>query len=591
MFGEAKPNNNLTENNHSKSDYNSLFFKGKKQVIIGNYELAIATLQKAEQLAQKSKNKKATVLILLEFGKAYQFNAEHAKAIRLYETAYKLYEKNKASNEFLRVLTSLIDYYRSIGNWEKAYKYMNEALRLSKRVKMNAEVEIRLYNRIAAVENERMRPEKSFAYSQHALQLAEKNKLDYLSAVSLNEIGFYFENKREYEKALNFYFKAQGYWKDEEALRDYTNVTENIARVYRKQGKIKKSNVYAFEAMLLAEKNQWFANLQSIYLLLEGNFYLLNDMEKSNLYKARSLDAQISTYKKENSREVKELIEKYETEKKDKEIENQRAVNELISFKLYNEQKEKKWLIIGLSFLLGLLIIIAYLLRKQTELVAELKRKTNELQLSNMELTASLKHSSILMQEVHHRVKNNLQLISSMIEMEMLSKGDGQESQVLGDINRRVGAMSMVHQLLYSNHQLDKIEVHAYFELIIKEINTLSNTFILHPKINLTTDEIWMEMNQCVYLGMILSELVSNSLKHAFRGILDPEISVLLKENDDGSIHLYYSDNGNGMGQNTKSPTGLGTRLIEIFSRQIKGQQKVIYAPNYQFELVFSLQK
>ncbi len=565
--------------------------EAKQLNINGEYEQSISLLTSVLEKSKALKEDETEGDILLELGKSYQLNMQHATALRYIQSAKFIFQKLKNKDKHIRSVVYLMEYYRSISKLDLATKYKNEAFKLAKNVKLSALTEILLYNRAAAIESETLHPKLSFEHSTHAIALSEKNKLPYLSAVSENEIGFYYENTLDFKKAIYYYRLAQRNWKLTNAIRDYVNVTENIARVYRKMGNYKESNSIAFEAMKLAEKNNWWTNLQSIYLLIEGNYYLLDNKEKSYFFKARSLQAQIATYKKENARELKELIQKYETEKKDREIERQKAVLKLVNKNYENERKYSIALFWSFLFLLMLLLWILYLFQNRNKLLKVLKNKKIEQEQINIQLSEALAESEVLLQEVHHRVKNNLQIISSLIEMEMMSNKEQSKSDSLEDINRRVNAMSLVHQLLYNEKQIGSIKARDYFEKMVKGIDKMVKTEMVSIEIKLSVDDVDLDVNKGIYLGMILSELISNSYKHAFKIIEEPKIFIDLHLDEKKWIHFLYRDNGIGI-QNIKTVSmNMGWRLIQIFSVQLKGKHTFETKESFTFELSFPIEK
>ncbi len=224
-----------------------------------------------------------------------------------------------------------------------------------------------------------------------------------------------------------------------------------------------------------------------------------------------------------------------------------------------------------ISLFIGALLLFAlwfwYRIRKaknenlRLELLVD--DRTHELKLSLQEQTA-------LLQELHHRVKNNLQFITAMLKLQIKSTPNSEHHIVLENTSRRINAITLVHDMLYSKEKLERVSLKGYLNELVTKLNELVNTNSIKTKITLDVDELYFNINNCVAIGMMISELISNSIKYAFDNTGNPQIHISLKLNSNTNIlQLSLKDNGIGI-DTTKKSTGLGMRLIDIFARQMK---------------------
>ena len=204
---------------------------------------------------------------------------------------------------------------------------------------------------------------------------------------------------------------------------------------------------------------------------------------------------------------------------------------------------------------------------KIEELNANLKLKQNQIELEN-----SLNEKTVLLKEIHHRVKNNMQIISSLVELESLS-AEPKLKDILKDIQGRVMSMALIHEKLYSNNGLSEINLKDYAMSLMKEIlNSYDLYNFIEP--NIEVDEnILLNLDTSVPLGLILNELITNSLKHGFnrkqKGILSLQAYA-----DGQDIILTYQDNGKGLSQtfDVDECDTIGMQLIAGLTEQINGQ-------------------
>lgn len=200
------------------------------------------------------------------------------------------------------------------------------------------------------------------------------------------------------------------------------------------------------------------------------------------------------------------------------------------------------------------------------------------------------KEKDALIDEINHRVKNNLQFISAILEMQVGKELSREVIQALLGTSRRIKAMSLVHELLNNKHILKGISIRTYIQELVDNLKEVAVDESRPVKIIMDIDDLQMDSSTTLPLGMIISELVSNSFKHAFAGIPDPEVRIRLKKDiATGSYHLIVSDNGNGYQPSARPSGGLGQNLVDIFSRQLQGQYTLETEGHFSYELHFKI--
>lgn len=215
--------------------------------------------------------------------------------------------------------------------------------------------------------------------------------------------------------------------------------------------------------------------------------------------------------------------------------------------------------------IVGPLIFLIYTYNnnvKRRRLEKIVSEKTNELVEEN-------KIKDALVQEIHHRVKNNLQSITSLVEMQIFSSQDDVEKKALADIQLRISAMAIVHEMLYSSDDIGKVSAKKYLEELVNSINEMSNTDKLPIEFKMNVEDFNIGMSNCISFGLLTSEIISNSIKYAFEGIEKPSIELNFKL-DDSEVIYTITDNGIGFDPDlVNEDESLGLRLIDIFAKQL----------------------
>ena len=210
----------------------------------------------------------------------------------------------------------------------------------------------------------------------------------------------------------------------------------------------------------------------------------------------------------------------------------------------------------------------------------------NKLRKANKLLVKRNEQKTLLVQEIHHRVKNNMQFVKSMLEMQIGIEDSESSSKSLEDVYRRIDAMSLVHEMLFIDEANMNLSIKDYLEKLI-DFSTILYNKEKKISFNLNCVNVELPIDQIVSIGIICSELLTNSIKYAFVDQERPKISFDLTQNED-TYSISYSDNGIGMTEkedNTRKT--LGMRLIDIFSRQLNGEYSIQSTNGFNFKLNF----
>ena len=212
----------------------------------------------------------------------------------------------------------------------------------------------------------------------------------------------------------------------------------------------------------------------------------------------------------------------------------------------------------------------------------------NRLSVSYDKIDKQKNQLQLLMRELHHRVKNNLQLISSLMSIQALRVNDKKTKSVLEEGQQRVESISMIHQRLYKNEDISEVD----FELYIKDVvdKNMRAYYFNHDtlKTDISIENNNLSPDECIPLGLIINELLTNSFKYAFPKVEKPTLYLHLKKHENEQLKLVYADNGEGLGDiKIDDIPSFGLTLIKMLSQQLGGNYKFESKNGLRFELIF----
>jgi two-component sensor histidine kinase/ligand-binding sensor domain-containing protein len=237
------------------------------------------------------------------------------------------------------------------------------------------------------------------------------------------------------------------------------------------------------------------------------------------------------------------------------------------------------WFISLLVFLFA--VAVYWIIRSRTKQLAADKNKLEKLV---NERTAQLKQSlsaqdelltekDVLMKEIHHRVKNNLQVISGLLELQSKSLDDETARDALREGRNRVKSIALIHQNLYQFENISAIELKRFVNDLCRQVESVfqkKNNIVM----NIEVPDLYLDIDTAVPLGLIMNELLSNSFKYAFNDFESGEIDIEIHSIEEGKYKLIYADTGPGLPEDfdLSKATTLGIQLINDLSRQIGGK-------------------
>lgn len=500
-------------------------------------------------------------------------SGKNDEAISIYLKALSLAKKHNFKRDVATIHNNLGSVYLVREDYPNARRNFNQALSIRK--SLNDSVETAMiygnlgsyYRRVRDIDSARVFYYKCIRIRE---QLNDVNGLNsiYMSVAILDQL----EGKRA--DAIKTY---QRIIERADSIKNYEIVilgNINMANAYYYSGKYVLAEKTCLKALQLSEDYDDDRNLAVIYKLLSYIYEKKGDASKVLEYSKLYHDRYSEIFNIEKEKEVNRLQIKFDSQEKDHQI--GQLERKQIEADLIAKEKELAtrntlfWvylsvIILGLS--LAFILIIYFRKRK-------FSRRQNQL----------LEEREILLKEVHHRVKNNLQIVSSLLNLQGELSENLNPQEVLIQSQNRIQSIAIIHEKLYQSSSLADVKLDAYIQELI---DYLCDSYDLHAKgieIKCAVDSISIHLDQIVPCGLIINELITNSIKHAFVNGGSITINGSLQ---DGKITLDLIDNGKGFPENFELSTSnsLGLKLAKGLARQLKGTLEIIEGSGAHFRL------
>ncbi len=503
---------------------------------------ALIYADKAFKLSKEKKYYLGQAIALETKGLYHEIvEGNYEKASTFYFEGIGICEKNKLAYS-ASIYHTLGVMFHTTDSYENALKYYTIAYDLAKK---NSDLELQkkcLIN-LGSVNSSLENFQKAKQYMLESLEIAVRKELDYSTYANLGNLLTKQENFAEalpfIEKAteinpdnpdseLNLYFLLFAKAKS----RDSTNM----------KGVLKRAEA-AVNTVGIRDKSLLLRNLADYYAFI-GNY------KKALEYRDAYVNVFEEIKEKQRDETVFELEAQYETEKKQRELDKREAAQTLLF-----------WILGSILVLFGFLVFFF------------LKNRRKNMQLSKQKklLEATVDEKNVLLKETHHRVKNSFQIVSSLLYLQSENIVDKEAKLAMKEAQNRVRSMVLIHQKLYSKEQLVGISTEEYFTDLTKDIFESHQFEENAIHYSLDVEPLVLDIETITPLGLILNELITNVLKHAFNPISEKSKMRIRLKKDGEMLQLQVEDNGVGMPSEIKE-TSFGIQLITALAKKLKAK-------------------
>lgn len=380
---------------------------------------------------------------------------------------------------------------------------------------------------------------------------------------SMNGRGNILKYMKRYDEAIADYQDNFDQSKRQGIDRYLIPSLGNIGHVYLLQKKYEEALPFILQAIELIKATGQTKNLWENYMHVSAIYKAMGNPEKALEYNILYSD-QYAEY-------LNTIIERLESEAQIKYETGQKNAIIVLQNEQIAQQKKTQILYISIAGLLVLIVFGLFFYYKKRQ------RKNRELQSLNTELDSKNRQNELLLKEVHHRVKNNLELVKSLIALQTAQLEDSVTKDAMIASQNRVQSMGIIHQKLYLSANLGNIEMKDYFINLAESILDIYNAED-KVKIECDMEDLELDVDTAVPIGLIVNELLTNALKYAFPQEGKGIIRISLKRSDSAMLVLKVADNGIGKIKSIEKGTGFGSQLIHLLTQQLNGKMNEVTA-------------
>ena len=458
-------------------------------------------------------------------------------------------------------------------------------------------------------------PKNAKKYIELSKKLSEENGFHMIEAVSLAAFGDIHSDLKEWEKAIESYLVALKKSEEHNLVYVIASITNSLGTAYGHLNQWEEAKKYCLQSLPLQEQIGDLDRLALVLLNLADaeislkNLYNAKDyldrceeilQEYKGLHKLTKYQKILYRYYKANKdpikalkaleqhaklkdsldtqrqeAELRQLETQLETERKEqenilKEQENQILKQEksLQAATIDNQRNTNYAIGIGLGLMALIALVIGISRYRQVRLNKALSKQKQEIEKQNEE-------KDLLLKEIHHRVKNNLQIVSSLLDLQSNRIDDPKALNAIEQGQNRVMAMALIHQRLYQNEDIASIDFQGYLKELTEQIASIYEDGESVRK-TVSAPNMELDIDTAIPLGLIANELITNAYKYAFKGDSEnkgSDLSIKVENQGGGDYAMTIEDNGPGLpeGFDWKKTRSLGLRLANRLSKQLHG--------------------
>ncbi len=276
----------------------------------------------------------------------------------------------------------------------------------------------------------------------------------------------------------------------------------------------------------------------------------------------------------ENNAQAAVMQVVYSVDEKNRELGKEKIRTAEAEAEAARQKGQKQILYFGVATLVVILIIFILAFVQRRKRAKKLVEQNQQIEHQKEIIEQSLIEKETLLKEVHHRVKNNLQLVSGILELQAVKFDDKNVREMMEEGQSRVRSMALIHQQLYQNEDIGNIDFKQYLAKLVNDIAITFNDKSKRIEIHINVNQSKLDINTAVPLGLIVNELITNSFKHAFHNRENGNIYIDLEEVESEWFKLVVRDDGNGLAENFDpiKSNSLGLRLVKGLTRQLGGE-------------------
>lgn len=538
----------------------------------------------SEQERRSFMNIKASCLN--NIGYFYKSKSDIPQALKHYNESILMYEELNNSLGKSRLLNNIAVIYEGQGEMSLAVEYYEEALKGFEENDSKKGYASTLNNLGRIYSGVDQNYEKALDCYMKSLAIREEIEDNYGRSSSLNNVGYIYLIMGDTAKGLDYLHQSLELRRMLKSPIVISSSLINIGNVRFAQGNLELALQHGREALEIGQKEGYLVRIQDASLLLKQVYQEQGKVEDELAMYELYIKCRDSLNSEENTTAVYRQQLQYEYQKRkaldQKETETQLAIAD-------EREERQRILTIVSSICLFIFLLLSLILFSRLRLI---KKQKGIIETQNTALEGQNAEKEYMMMEIHHRVKNNLQIVKSLLRFQSREIEDPEILQMFEDSERRIISMSLVHEQMYRSENLMAIDLEEHLTSLV---TSLIEDYSIYTEIQLESniEKAEIGVKALIPLGLIVNEIVANSLKHAFVGRSTGVIFIVFKRLNDDQFELLIGDNGIGKSQQVLpgNSGGIGMELVEIFTEQLDGTVRCVENDGTSYEIVFHDQR
>lgn len=590
---------NLAKRTKSIQGYGYYYLnKSKIWTLHNDNKQAIIDAQKSSQLFYSIKDWDNYLWVSSNLGIYLSYKGQYEKSALLLNDLLQM-PYTKDSRYKANIYYSLSYLYFDTGKYDKALSQIKKLLQS----KITTLKKYEIYDLISNIYRRMPNLEKAIEYNKIAIVFSNSPKSIHYTLNTkmriLSDMDFSESDKSHSREVLKLAFICLKYYKEQNFVTNIEKIQFLISYSYFTLGDYKKANYYIDEVLIYPPSKCEYqidvysqkaniclamGDIKTAQLFTNKSLALVDSVSfnmkhiaysaKIELEKALGNYKQVAFYYKKKYRIMRQ---QYEIDNKNKlhqlevGLDVTEKENRIKSLKI--EQLKKQVEIINKNrylFYISILLLIAVIsILVYVKNLKTIKKKNHIIENEKLIVRKSLAEKETLLREIHHRVKNNLQLVMSLLYIQSKVKGTNMDDFI--EISQsRILSMSLIHENLYNTGDLSKVDFKDYLHKLTHSIVSSNGNLAQNIQIQIDMEELYFDIQTAIPLGLIINELISNAYKHAFVNRSEGIINVVMKQKDN-DFEIVVKDNGVGMTDKEITKKTLGQELVKQLVTQING--------------------
>jgi two-component sensor histidine kinase len=552
--------------------------KGFVKVVNQDIEGCLKMYEEGMKYAKKAKSKYYESSILNLIAGMYQDKGDFDQSIQFFLEANKAAEESKSSEMIAFSANCIAEAYSDAGRsiqftrpfYEKALK---EVL-----PRENWQYAGMIHSNMAKEYMMAERPDSAMIQTKASIYYLNKvNRKGYVYATCATDIGEMLTKLKSYREAEQYLLEAYAILDSLQTKDNKLIVLSALSNLYVESGQYQKATERVRLLLYLAESYQSKVFLRNAYKVLSEIAEKRGRSDSALYYYKRYKDWNDKIFNENKERTIANAESRMKETLQGKENEQLKLSN----IRLRNNSL----LAAAIACILLLAALIIVLVNRK------IKQKNKVLESQKLLIERQSAEKDILLKEVHHRVKNNLQVVSSLLNLQAANMTDQKAIEALNTSQKRVKAISLIHQNLYAFDDLSAVSFLSYVQELYLDLRQLYNKGNIELICNGAIEQSELDIERSVPLGLILNEVLTNALKYAFTGRDSGTITISCITDAHGWLTITITDNGIGLPVSFESEHSgsLGFSIIRELTRQMRGTVRCETAPYHGTAFIFHI--